>query len=525
MLRGRGKGTLPKPFKFLQQKKTLPPLLKEKDERPLSHSIEENEQTLQSIYAHCYDVVFRSFYIGGERKALLIYIEGLVDVSEMDDNMLSPLMEASALEFPEVVDLIEKKVSVGSVQEVNTFSDCISEVSSGNSLVLIDGTPKAISVGLTKWESRSITESDAEIVVRGPREGFIETIHVNTSMLRRRIRSPKFKLKTMEIGKYTKTQVILGYIEGIAQENLIKEVENRVQRIDVDGLIDSGELEEFIQDANYSPFPQVLSTERPDVATANLLEGRVILIVDGSPFVLVMPVTFFSFLQIAEDYYARFMIGTLIRWLRYTFLFISLLLPSIYVALFTFHQEMIPTDLLISVASAREQTPFPALVEALLMEVTFEALREAGLRLPKQVGAAVSIVGALVIGEAAVQASIVSAPMVIVVALTGIASFTIPRYPVSISIRVLRFPMIFLAGTLGLLGVIFGIIAIVIHLCTIRSFGVPYLSPIAPLHGDELKDVLIRAPWWTLNKRPHLTGERNTFRQSPNQQQSPEKGG
>lgn len=515
-----------KPFKFLNRKAppSLPLLENEQDGQPLTENLEENEQTLRSIYDNSFDVVFRPFYLGGEIKALLVYIEGLVDISEMDDNMLAPLMEASALNFSSVRDLVKTKVSVASVEEVHTISDCVSEISSGNSLVLIDGEKNAIALGLTKWESRSINESEAEVVVRGPREAFVETLHVNTSMLRRRLRSPKLKLKTMEIGKYTKTEVVLGYIDGLAHENLIKEVESRVQRIEIDGVFDSGMLEDFIEDAAYSPFPQLLTTERPDVVTSHLLEGRVMLLVDGSPFALIMPVTFFSFLQVAEDYYSRFLIATMIRWLRYIFLFISLLLPSIYVALFTFHQEMIPTNLLISVAASREQTPFPALIEALLMEVTFEALREAGLRLPKQVGAAVSIVGALVIGEAAVQAGIVSAPMVIVVALTGIASFTIPRYTVSISLRMLRFPMIFLAGTLGLLGIMFGIIAITIHLCTLRSFGVPYLSPLAPLHGRELKDVFIRTSWWDINKRPHLTGETNVYRQPPNLQHEIKKG-
>jgi hypothetical protein len=250
----------------------------------------------------------------------------------------------------------------------------------------------------------------------------------------------------------------------------------------------------------------------------------VVILVDGTPFVLIMPTSFFSLLQSSEDYYHRFMISTLIRWLRYGFLFIALLLPSVYVALLTFHQEMVPTSLLLTFAQSREEIPFPALVEALMMEITFEALREAGIRLPKQVGSAVSIVGALVIGQAAVSAGLVSAPMVMVVAITGIASFSIPRYNLGITIRMLRFPIIFLAGTFGLLGIILGILVIITHLCSVRSFGVPYMSPMGPMQASEMKDVMFRAPWWSLRTRPHLTGDFNPNRQPAGQKPDPAKG-
>jgi len=246
---------------------------------------------------------------------------------------------------------------------------------------------------------------------------------------------------------------------------------------------------------------------------------------DPITFSLIAPISFFSLLQSHEDYYQRFMIGTIIRWLRYLFLGVSLLFPSLYVAILTFHHEMVPAQLLLSMAASREAVPFPAIVEALLMEIAFEALREAGIRLPKQIGSAVSIVGALVIGQAAVQAGLVSAPMVIVVAITGISSFMIPRYAAGIAIRMLRFPIMLLASTLGLLGVMLAIISIVIHLCTLRSFGVPYLAPLAPLKVRELKDVLWRSPLWMMDTRPHLTGESNLYRQSRGQAPSPKKGG
>jgi hypothetical protein len=268
-----------------------------------------------------------------------------------------------------------------------------------------------------------------------------------------------------------------------------------------------------------------MNTERVDVVTYSLLEGRVAIIVDGSPTVLIAPMSFFALLQAPEDYHQRSMIATVIRWMRYLFVGMSLLLPSLYVAVLTFHQEMLPTALLLSVAASREEIPFPALVEALMMEVTFEALREAGIRLPKQVGSAVSIVGALVIGQAAISAGLVSSPMVMVVALTGISSFLIPRFAAGISLRMLRFPMIFLAGTLGLLGIMLGIIGIVVHVCSLRSFGVPYLQPIAPMKVSGLLDTLVRAPVWAMDVRVHLTGEYNEYNQSPGLKPGSEKGG
>ena len=486
----------------------------------LSEDLQENINSLKYIYTDCPDVIFRTFLMGNSRKAVLIYIEGLSNIEEIDKNVLNPLIK---LETKTIFDysILEEKLPVSKVKQVNMIEDVIKQVSVGNPVVLIDQQSQGVSMGLAKWEKRSIEEPTAETVVRGPRDGFTETLTVNISLLRRKLKSPDLKLKKISIGRYTQTQVAVMYIDGLIDQTLLDEVNNRLSRIDIDGILESGYIEEFIEDYPYSPFPQLLNTERPDVVSANLLEGRVAILVDGTPFALIAPITFYSLFQAAEDYYQRFLIGTLIRWLRYTFLLIALLLPSTYVAILTFHQEMIPTTLLLSVAKSREEIPFPALVEALIMEITFEALREAGIRLPKQIGSAVSIVGALVIGQAAVSAGLVSAPMVMVVAITGIASFSIPRYNAAIAIRMLRFPIMFIAGTLGLLGIILCLLTIIVHLSTMRSFGVPYLSPMAPMKGREMKDVLIRAPWWSLKTRPRLTGNGNQYRQSNGQKSGP----
>ncbi len=473
---------------------------------PLSTELDKNLQILKSIYKGCIDVIYHPFLIAG--KTNLVYIDGLSDTEQIDSSVLAPLMSKTIDKSINLQETCEN-IQLSNIRVVKTYDDCIKNISNGNPL------------GLAKWDKRSIKEPDSESVIRGPREGFVETLGVNISMLRRKIRSPNLKMIKMNIGSYSDTSIIIAYIEGIANQSLIDEVQNRLQKVEIDSVLESGYIEELIEDNVFSPFPQLLDTERPDVASANLLEGRVVILVDGTPFVLIAPVSFFSFFQAPDDYYQRYLISSVIRIMRLFFMLISVFLPSLYVAVSSFHQEMVPTTLILSMASLRESVPFTALIEAVIMEIVFEALREAGLRLPKQVGAAVSIVGALVIGQAAVQAGLVSPLMVIVVAITGIASFMIPRYSEGVALRLIRFPIMMLAGTMGLYGLALGFIAIVIHLCKLRSFGVPYLSPIAPTIGRDMKDAFIRSPWWMLNTRQHLTGRINKYRQAPNQQPKP----
>lgn len=480
--------------------------------------IKEDLQYLKDIYKDCYDVVFHGFETNDQKNAVIIYIQGLSNTEEINENVIKPLLLnkwTTDDEFP--------KISVSEIKKNTTYNECIQAICSGQPLLMIEGEKEVLSFGLVKSDTRSIEEPVGESVIRGPREGFTEVISVNTSLLRRKVRSPQLKMQQLTVGKHTQTSIAIVYINGLANINLINEVKQRIDGIDIDGILESSYIEELIEDVPMSPFPQILSTERPDTVVANLLEGRIAILIDGTPFSLILPVTLFSFLQSAEDYYERYLISTMIRWIRYVFFSISLLLPSFYIALVTFHQEMVPTVLLISMASAREMVPFPSLIEALFMEITFEALREAGVRLPKQIGSAVSIVGALVIGQAAVQAGLVSPAMVIVVSITGVASFMIPSYNLGFAIRILRFPIMILAGTLGILGIMLGLCGIVVHLCKLRSFGVPYLSTLAPIHIDQLKDTIVRSPFWKLNTRPRLTGKYNKFRQSHNQKPKPPK--
>ncbi|MFD2329664.1 spore germination protein [Cohnella sp. GCM10020058] len=484
-------------------------------DRPIAADLKTNRAILDGVLLHCADAVFHPFSAGENREALLIYLCGLSDKAQLEKMAMAPLMRLSPEESGGL-SKIARKLPIADSYVATTIRELIEGLFVGMPCLLVNGEPGGLILNMADWEKRGIEEPMAESVVRGPREGFGESLDTNMSLMRRRLRTPSFKMKTMTIGRMTRTRVVVCYIETVAKPSLVQEVMRRLSRIDIDGVLESATIEEMIQDKTFSPFPQLLSTERPDVGAASLMEGKVMLMVEGTPFALIAPTSLFALLQSPEDYYQRFMLGTVIRWLRYLFFLLALLFPSLYVAILTYHQEMVPTTLLLSIAESREDIPFPALVEALLMEISFEALREAGVRLPKQVGSAVSIVGALVIGQAATAAGLVSPPMVMVVALTGIASFMIPHYSVGISIRLLRFPVMLLAGFLGLLGLILGVIALVIHLASLRSFGEPFLVFFRRGARHPWKDTFIRAPIWALNERPATAQQANAVRRSPN---------
>jgi len=502
------------------------------EKAPISSDLDVNLEFLKKILGINSDVIFRQFQLTTDfTRAAVIYVDGLADRNIINDNILKPLMlEYRMAGFNQnggnLLDRVKNiGATVSEAKEARTMNQLVAGILYGDVALIIDGQETALLFSTKGWPSRGISEPQSEVLVRGSREGFTEDLRTNTTMIRRRLRSPNLVFEDLSIGRVTSTGVLIAYIKGIADPQMVSEIRARLQKIDIDGVLESGYLEEFIEDNPYSPFPQILHTERPDRVAASLLEGRVAVITDGTPFVLLAPAEFITFMQSPEDYNERYIIATSIRWLRYIAFGISLLLPSLYIAVTTFHQEMIPTRLLISLAAAREGVPFPALVEALMMEFTFEALREAGIRLPRAVGQAVSIVGALVIGQAAVQAGVVSPLMVIVVAITGISSFMNPSFSIALTMRLLRFPIMLLAGTLGLFGVMVGVLAILIHLAGLRSFGVPYLASLAPLHAGDLKDVAVRAPWWAMDNRPAETGKQNLRRQSPDQKPSaPEPG-
>nr|WP_330219554.1 spore germination protein [Peribacillus muralis] len=479
------------------------------------------------------DIVTRDFCAGknGEIKMAIIYTEGLTDSASIQDFILDTLMvemrnsafDGKVLNSFEWFQLIKSRtLPVGAIMEITDFQKLFHHLLSGDTMLLMDGSPTAIALSSRDWADRGVQEPSSQTVVRGPKDGFTETLRTNTALIRRRIKNPNLWLETKQIGEKTQTDVAIMYLKGVANDKTITELQSRLNRINVDAILESGYIEEFIQDEVYTPFPTVYNTERPDAVAAAILEGRIAILVDGTPFILVVPALMVHFLQSSEDYYQRADIATLIRLLRYLSFFLALFTPSLYVAVSTFHQEMLPTPLLISLASQREGVPFPAFVEAVLMELVFEILREAGVRMPRAIGSSISIVGALVIGQAAVEAGFVSATMVIIVSLTAICSFVFPSNSMAIAFRMLRFLFMILAATFGLYGIILGLIVMVLHLNSLRSFGLPYLAPNAPFILQDQKDNIIRMPHWALLKRPRLINKKDTVRGDASSPKPPE---
>jgi len=491
-------------------------------------TLAENISFLKSELGNSKDLVVREILIGQEpqREAAIIYFEGLANKQLINDFMSALMLHARDAQIisegtthSDLIPFLQKTViPVGDVHNIQDFKRLFPAILSGDTAFLIDGYTHGFLIGTKGWEDRGVQESSVQTVVRGPRDAFSETLITNTALIRRRIKDPRLWLDMKEIGKVTKTNVAIMYIKQIVDEQVVEEVHRRLNQIDIDGILESGNIEELIRDQRFCLFPTIFNTERPDTVAANLLEGRVAVLVDGTPVALLMPAVFTQFMQSAEDYYEVTDMG-LLRILRYISLFIALLAPASFIAVTTFHQEMFPTTLMVSIAAQREGIPFPAAVEAFIMEITFEILREAGIRMPRAIGSAISIVGALVLGEAAVQAGLISPAMVIVVSITAITSFVFPVFAMSIPIRLLRFSLMALAAGFGLYGIFVGMIAILLYLCSLRSFGVPYMSPVAPIILREQKDTLIRAPIWAMRTRPRLANQTNLVRQQNHSQQ------
>jgi len=417
--------------------------------------------------------------------------------------------DAGASDF---LSFVMSRLSTLQSQRTSEWRAVFQGILSGSAAIFVEDQHQAILVSAPKQSGRTVEEPATEALVRGPREGFTEDISTNILLIRKGIRDINLKLDRYTIGRRSRKSLVVAYIQGIIHPDILAELQRRLNTLDIDDAPESGIVEQWIEDSFLSPFPQLLHTERPDKVRAALLQGKAAIMLDGTPFALILPTTFVSLIQSPEDYYERWTIGSLIRMLRYGAVFISLFFPALYIALVSFHQGMIPFNLAFSIAAAREGVPFPAVIEALLMEGTLELLREAGIRLPKPIGQTIGIVGGLVIGEAAVQAGVVSPIMVIVVAVTAIASFAIPSYSAGIAFRMLRFANMLAASFIGLFGIILSFIMICLHLIRLSSFGVPYSAPFAPMFPDDWKDLFIRAPITLLTKRPIYMQTKNVNR-------------
>jgi len=482
----------------------------EKHAFEISNNIQTNIDYINTMLDHPDDLKLRQLKLGpSEILCAIMYIDGLVDEQSVQQSVFGSIQDTSEKDYPKKAkDLFDyiywHVIADANVEKCESFDDLSYHLLSGFTIFFIDGLNKVLLIDTLGGEYRAIEEPVTETLIRGPREGFIENIQQNLSIVRRRLKDTNLRFKTFNIGRRSKKSLAVVYIDGIVNPKLLKEVNRRLQTIDIDSVSESGYIEAWIQDSYLSPFPQIINTERPDKVIAAILQGKVAILLDGTPYALIAPSVFVSVLQSPEDYYERWTIGSLLRILRYFGAFVSVILPSLYIALISMQPDMLPTELALSIAGTREGVPFPPVVEAFMMIITMELLQEAGARLPQTIGQTVGIVGGLVIGEAAVQAGIVSPIMVIVVALTAIANFTIPSFSISISFRIIRFGFMIAATMFGLYGIILVYIMINIHLVNLKSFGIPYSTPFAPFFKSDWSDVIIRAPMHIRTKRPEF---------------------
>ena len=442
---------------------------------------------------------------------VMAFIDGLVDKVMVEMSVVKPIQavagELKARKGEDRLPFLQGKLGpVSAVELLENFNDCVERIMSGDTLLFIDGSAAAIDIGLQKFEHRGVEESKSEAVTRGSREGFTEVLQINMTMIRRIIKDSRLVFELTRAGRQTKTNVAFCYIRGLANQAVVDEVRKRLRNIKAAEILESGYIEEYLTDHPTSIFPTVFNSERPQTVASKLLEGRVAVICDGTPVVLVVPCLFIDFMQFSEDYNSRFGLTAVIRLIRFTALYICTMAPAYYVALVCFHQDVIPFKLLLTVASARRGVPFPPLAEMLILTVLFEILKESGVRMPGVLGESVSIVGGLIIGQAAVQAGLVSTPAVVVVAATSLGSFIFSKLD-SVTF-ILRVSLMFAANIIGILGVVLGSVAFFAYMCALKSFGVPYLSPLVPLDVKDMKDLVVRMPLWAMLEKPETVTRR-----------------
>lgn len=496
-----------KKYRSVQERVNQPP------SNTISTSLVQNITYLHSQFSQTPDLVVRHFIIKkSDEQAALVYLNGLVDKNAINNNVLRPLQ----FETGNGNALDDITVDVGQIQSLFTWPHIENAILRGNSILFVNGQTKASALGTQGWPQRAIEDSQIEVSLKGAHQGFVETGSQNIALIRRYIQNRELKIKELVIGRRGNTLVSILYLSDVVHPDVLKELEDRIGQIDVDAILNTGELAEFIEDNPYSPFPQFITTERPDAAASQILQGRIAVVVDCSPSVLIAPASFVSFFQNIDDYSTRWSISTFIRLLRMFAFFVAIFLPAFYIAVISYNFEIIPVKLLLTIGEFRGRVPFPPFVEAIIMELTLEMMREAGVRLPAPVGQTVGIVGGIVIGQAIVQAGFISNTMVIIVAFTAIASFILPNYDMVAAVRLIRFVMMLAASMFGFVGIIIALMTMIGHLIALESLGTPYGTPFAPVRLADWKDTFVRLPLWTMVKRPLSTRATQSQKQGSN---------
>lgn len=485
--------------------------MKENIEDKILNNLNETISYLKNLFKDNTDVVFRQFEVQN-RKCLILYIDGMADRNIINNFVMETLLDSNR-DFIDLNENLEKMLTVSDMKKSLSLKDVVVSVLSGETAVFIDGKTEAYIIATRSWPNRGVSEPSGESVIRGARDGFTETIRFNTALIRRRIRDTRLKVESTTVGVRSKTDIAIVYIDDIVNNDILKDVKKKLENINIDAILDSGYIEQLIEGGRWSIFPQVQATERPEVVSSAIYEGKVCIIVDNSPFVLITPATFSNLFQTPDDYNLRWIYSSFSRIIRFVALIISLVLPSLYVAVTSFHTSIIPTKLAYSIASSRQGIAFPPIFEAIIMEVFLAFLLEAVVRLPKAIGSTIGIVGGLIIGQAAVSAGLVSPVMIVVVALTIISGFMSPNYEITLSIRIFRILYIIMSGIIGFYGIILGTFIFLTYLLRIDSFGVPYLSPIVNMRKKDFKDIFVKYPLYMFKDRPKYMDTQDKKRQ------------
>lgn len=481
--------------------------------KPVDRHIDNNIKYIKEQIGMNSDMIIRQIPMQSDDASCIVYLESMINADSLNMHVIKPLSELS--DEPGHEDVL-KCLSVPQVEKVSDLDAAITDIFRGKVVLLLENSKYVYLIPLMNSEARSIAEPDAEKAIRGSREGFVERIDINMFLIRRKLSDPKLVIEEKVVGTRTNTRIAILYIKDITNDSILEEVRNRIEKIKTDSITGTGMIEQFIEDSPLSIFPQIQNTERSERAVQAILGGRICILCDGTPFVLMLPAVFPHFLAASEDYYERTILGSFSRFLRYVAVLITITLPSLYIALTSFHLELIPFSLVLPLAEARKEIPFPPLVEAFILEIAVEFLREMGVRLPQPIGSTLGVVGGIVLGEAAIRASLVSPAMVIVVGATAVISFTIPSFSMVLALRFLRFFMMIMAGMFGAYGITIGWIFILGHLMRLESFSIPYLSPFAPLRQDDLKDTVFRTFLWKIKYRPEFLHVKDKRRQNSN---------
>lgn len=463
----------------------------------LSTSLDDNIKLLDDLFDTVDTMLSRRFRNAGDSAAsfCIYYSDGVTDAMMINEHAIKPLILSKELRAgPGLFEQIKSQiVLMNDIQETTDIQEIVNAITYGDTLLLIDGSDRALILSSKSFTLRSISEPEGEKVLSGPREGFSEGIMTNLSLIRRRLRTHHLKLHFITKGRQSSTSVCVAYLDNIVNKTILSELYRRLETIDMDAVLDSNYLNEHIAEKSVLGLSSTGSTERPDVVVGKLLEGRIAILVDGTPTALTLPYLFIENFQSSEDYYMSPIYASYSRILRIMCFFLTITVPAVFVAVVAFHHDMLPSALMLSIANGRRNVPLPAALECFVMLIVFDILREAGVRMPSHVGQALSIVGALVIGQAAVEAKLVAAPMVIVVAFAGISILMVPRLTVAGLIG--RYACLLLATMLGLTGLVVGLSVILIHILNMKTFGIPYLLPTEQLRYQEVKDIFFRAPW------------------------------